>query len=231
MWHGATVRSTIPRGIIRAIHFDPRIDWTEFAVVTAFDIPGKNLIRLIFDDQPCLADGRVNHCDEAIVLLAHPSKQKLREAAAAIRIEYDPLPAVFTIEESERQDVDHLGRRQSPQELSPRKGRRRFRMVARRAHRRRRIPHRRAGASLHREQRRHRRVRRRERRHRLGLAAVPLLRPQIADGGLQPARRQGARHSNRNRRSVRRQGRLSLHHLRARRAAGDEERPPGEDCL
>jgi CO/xanthine dehydrogenase Mo-binding subunit len=103
MWHGATVRSTIPRGLIRSIQFDPRIDWSEFAVVTAFDIPGKNLIRLIFDDQPCLADGRVNHCDEAIVLLAHPRKQKLREAEAAIRIEYDPLPPVFTIEESEQQ--------------------------------------------------------------------------------------------------------------------------------
>ena len=105
MWHGATVRSTIPRGVIRAIHFDPRIDWSQFAVVTAFDIPGKNHIQLIFDDQPCLADGRVNHCDEAIVLLAHPNKHRVREAAAAVRIEYDPLPPVFTIEESERQDV------------------------------------------------------------------------------------------------------------------------------
>ena len=105
MWHGLTVRSTIPRGIIRSIEFDPRIDWTEFAVVTASDIPGKNCIQLIFNDQPCLADGRVNHCDEAIALLAHPSKQRLREAAAAVRIEYDPLPPVFTIEESERHDV------------------------------------------------------------------------------------------------------------------------------
>ena len=104
MWHGATVRSTIPRGIIRAIHFDPRIDWSEFAVVTAFDIPGKNLIRLIFDDQPCLADDRVNHCDEAIVLLAHPNKQKLRESLAAVHVEYDPLTPVFTIEESEGQN-------------------------------------------------------------------------------------------------------------------------------
>ncbi len=105
MWHGATVRSTIPRGNIRAIHFGPGIDWKQFAVVTAFDIPGKNNIPLIFDDQPCLADSRVNHCEEAIVLLAHPDRQKLREAAAAIHIEYDPLPAVFTIEESELQDV------------------------------------------------------------------------------------------------------------------------------
>jgi CO/xanthine dehydrogenase Mo-binding subunit len=105
MWHGATVRSTIPRGFIRSIGFDRRIDWREFAIVTATDIPGQNHIQLIFADQPCLADGIVNHCDEAIVLLAHPDKHKLREAVSAVRIEYDPLPPVFTIEDSERQDV------------------------------------------------------------------------------------------------------------------------------
>jgi len=105
MWHGATVRSTIPRGVIRSVNFDERIDWSEFAIVTAADIPGKNHIQLIFADQPCLADKQVNHCDEAVVLLAHPSKQRLREAADAIHIEYDPLPPVLTIEESELQDV------------------------------------------------------------------------------------------------------------------------------
>jgi xanthine dehydrogenase molybdopterin-binding subunit B len=45
--------------------FDRRIDWSEFTVVTAADIPGKNHIQLIVADQPCLADGKVNHCDEA----------------------------------------------------------------------------------------------------------------------------------------------------------------------
>ena len=105
MVYGATVRSTIPRGLIRSIVFDPRIDWSEFTIVTAADIPGKNHIQLIVADQPCLADGKVNHCEEAIVLLAHASKQKLREAVAAVHIEYDPLPPVFTIEDSERQDV------------------------------------------------------------------------------------------------------------------------------
>jgi CO/xanthine dehydrogenase Mo-binding subunit len=105
MIHGATVRSTIPRGFIRSIGFDRRIDWSEFTVVTAADIPGKNYIQIIFADQPCLADGIVNHCDEAIVLLAHPDKYKLREAVAAVEIEYEPLPPVFTIEESERQDT------------------------------------------------------------------------------------------------------------------------------
>ncbi|MGA7341261.1 MAG: xanthine dehydrogenase family protein molybdopterin-binding subunit [Terracidiphilus sp.] len=109
MWHGATVRSTIPRGEIRSIEFDPRIDWSEFAIVTAADVPGRNHIQLIVADQPCLAEGRVNHCDEAIVLLAHPDKHKLLEAVGAVRIEYDPLPAVLSIEASEKQDEIVLG--------------------------------------------------------------------------------------------------------------------------
>ena len=103
MWYGATVRSTIPRGLIRAIHYDPRIDWSEFVIVTAADIPGKNHIQMISADQPCLADQAVNHCDEAILLLAHPDKRRLPDAVAAVRIEYEPLPAVLSIEESETQ--------------------------------------------------------------------------------------------------------------------------------
>ena len=105
MWYGTTVRSTIPRGLIRSIAFDESFDWREFVVVTAKDIPGKNHIQLIIADQPCLADTQVNHCDEAIVLLAHPDKHKLRAAAAAVEIDYEPLPAVLSIEESELRDV------------------------------------------------------------------------------------------------------------------------------
>jgi len=105
MWHGVMVRSSIPRGLIRAIKFNPSINWSEFTVVTAADIPGQNFIQLIFQDMPCLADGRVNHCDEAIVLLAHPDKHKLHAAAAAVEIEYEPLPPVFTIDESEKRET------------------------------------------------------------------------------------------------------------------------------
>ncbi|HVN92404.1 MAG TPA: xanthine dehydrogenase family protein molybdopterin-binding subunit [Terracidiphilus sp.] len=105
MWYGTTVRSSNPRGLIRSIAFDRRTDWSEFAVVTAADIPGDNCIHLIVDDQPCLADGKVNHCEEPILLLAHPDKHKLREAVAAVKIDYEPLPPIFTIEESERQSV------------------------------------------------------------------------------------------------------------------------------
>ncbi len=102
MLYGATVRSQIPRGIIKKISFAPQFDWSEFVTVTARDIPGKNCIALIGDDQPCLADEMVNHPEEPILVLAHPDRHLLRKAVDAVSIEYEPLPAIFTIEESER---------------------------------------------------------------------------------------------------------------------------------
>jgi len=102
MLYGATVRSQIPRGTIKTISFDPKFDWNEFVVVTAEHIPGKNCIALILDDQPCLADGKVNHPEEPILLLAHPDPHLLQKAVDAVAIEYDPLPPLFSIEDSDR---------------------------------------------------------------------------------------------------------------------------------
>ena len=102
MLFGATVRSQIPRGRIRKIAFGPGIGWDEFVIVSAKDTPGKNCISLIGDDQPCLANEFVNHPEEPILLLAHPDRHLLPKAVEAVSIEYDPLPAIFTIEESER---------------------------------------------------------------------------------------------------------------------------------
>jgi CO/xanthine dehydrogenase Mo-binding subunit len=100
MWHGATVRSAAPRGRIRGIYFDGDIPWSEFTIVTAKDIPGKNCISLLMDDQPCLATDSVNHPEEPVVLLAHADKYLLEEARRAVRIEVEPLPAIFTMEDS-----------------------------------------------------------------------------------------------------------------------------------
>ena len=104
MLYGATVRSKIPRGKIRQIRFDPAVNWSEYIVVSARDIPGRNCIALILDDQPCLADGAVNHPEEPILLLAHPDRHLLREAVEAVSIDCDPLPAVLSMEESERRN-------------------------------------------------------------------------------------------------------------------------------
>ena len=101
MIYGATVRSAIPRGRVLAIEFGPGIPWNEFTIVTAKDIPGKNYIALINNDWPCLADGFVNHPQEPILLLAHPDRHLLPQAVAAVRVRYEELPSVHSIQESE----------------------------------------------------------------------------------------------------------------------------------
>jgi CO/xanthine dehydrogenase Mo-binding subunit len=113
MWYGATVRSQVPRGKIKKISFGPGIPWEEFVIVSAKDITGENCISLIEHDQPCLANEAVNHPEEPILLLAHPDRHVLPQAVEAVSIEYDRLPAVFSIEDSEKQSeiiwgVDNL---------------------------------------------------------------------------------------------------------------------------
>src|SRR5687767_7269615 len=100
MLHGVTVRSHVPRGRITGIHFGDHVPWDEFTVVTAADVPGANYVALILNDQPYLAETVVNHAEEPILLLAHADKHLLEEARRAVRVEIEPLPAVFDIEEA-----------------------------------------------------------------------------------------------------------------------------------
>jgi len=102
MLYGATVRSRLPRGKIKKFNFGPGINWNEFVVVSPEDIPGKNCIALLDEDQPCLADGIANHPEEPLLLLAHADRHVLPKAVEAVSVEYDPLPAIFSMEESER---------------------------------------------------------------------------------------------------------------------------------
>jgi CO/xanthine dehydrogenase Mo-binding subunit len=98
--HGVTVRSPIARGRIKAVRFDPAIDWDEFVVVTAADIPGRNVVTLIAEDQPYLAHEAVNHREEPIVLLAHRDRARAGEARRYVTFEFEPLTPVFTIDDA-----------------------------------------------------------------------------------------------------------------------------------
>jgi|CXWL01.1.fsa_nt_gi CO/xanthine dehydrogenase Mo-binding subunit len=100
-WHGVTVRSTVAHGKIAAITYDPAFPWNECVIVTAKDIPGQNVVALIEPDQPLLADGIVRHHQEAIVLIAHPDRATAYKAAKRVKIDYEPLPRVLDMENSE----------------------------------------------------------------------------------------------------------------------------------
>ena len=100
---------------------------------------------------------------------------------------------------------------------------RRRRIRRRRCDRRGRISHRSSGAAVHRAERRDCRVGQR-RHHGLRLAAVSVLRPSGAEGAARAARRQSPRHPDRDRRWLRRQGRIPVDDRRPRGASRAEGR-------
>ena len=98
MLYGRTVRSTIPRGRLDRIRLD--FDTASFTVVDYRDVPGKNIVALIDEDQPCLAEHEVYHFAEPILLLAHEDRERL--LAANVVVDYTPQPALFDPEKSNR---------------------------------------------------------------------------------------------------------------------------------
>lgn len=105
MLHGVTVRSPVARGRIREIRYEGDLPWDEIVVVTAKDVPGKNEVKLIQTDQPLLADGVVNHCEEPVVLLAHADKHLLEEARRNVVLVIEPLPSIHSVEEALQGDT------------------------------------------------------------------------------------------------------------------------------
>jgi CO/xanthine dehydrogenase Mo-binding subunit len=83
MLHGRTIRSTIPAGTIASVRSNLPAGFT---LVDHTDIPGRNFVALIDDDQPCLAERDIRHVAEPIVLLAHEDREAL--LAARVDIEY-----------------------------------------------------------------------------------------------------------------------------------------------
>ncbi|HEV2130585.1 MAG TPA: xanthine dehydrogenase family protein molybdopterin-binding subunit, partial [Longimicrobiaceae bacterium] len=96
MLHARTIRSTIPRGTIRSINLD--FDPDGFTVADWRDIPGRNVVTLIEDDQPYLAESEVRHVAEPILLLAHEDPERLLEAR--VEIEYEPAEPILDYETS-----------------------------------------------------------------------------------------------------------------------------------
>src|SRR4029077_2141542 len=91
MLHGRTIRATIPRGRVKSVRLD--FDQSGFTVVDYRDIPGRNLVALIAEDQPCLVETMVRHAAEPVLLLAHEDRDRVLEADVVI--DYEPAKPVF----------------------------------------------------------------------------------------------------------------------------------------
>ncbi len=91
-----TIRSTIPCGRLIGARLD--LGAPGFTVVDHRDIPGRNVVALIGDDQPCLVEREIRHVAEPVLLLAHESAETL--LAARVTLDQEPSEPVYDPERS-----------------------------------------------------------------------------------------------------------------------------------
>ena len=109
MLYGAVIRSEHPHARINgidlsAVEEDPDVVCT----VVADDVPGENVVHVIYDDQPALAAGIVRYAGEPIALVAARTRAAAREAAKRARIDYEPLPVVSDPLEAVKPDAPQV---------------------------------------------------------------------------------------------------------------------------
>lgn len=97
--YGATIRSRVPRGVVRALRFNDGIPWAEFTIVLPEDIPGDNHVLLIENSQPFLAE-HVRHIAEPLAVIAHPDKQLVQRALKFVEVVIDEEPSFFEIDDA-----------------------------------------------------------------------------------------------------------------------------------
>jgi xanthine dehydrogenase D subunit len=89
LW-GVTLRSPHPYARIRAIDVGEAMAMAGVHVVlTAEDIPGRNISGLELSDQPVLADGVVRYQGEPVALVAADHPETARRAAQRVRVDYE----------------------------------------------------------------------------------------------------------------------------------------------
>jgi xanthine dehydrogenase D subunit len=101
LW-GATVRSPHSRARIVSIDVAPALAMAGVhAVLTLDDVPGSRVFGLERPDQPVLADGEARYWGEPIAIVAAEDRETARLAAAAVRVDYEPLTPLSDPEEAE----------------------------------------------------------------------------------------------------------------------------------
>lgn len=93
MLHAITVRSKVHSGIIKSITLPELPDG--YYTVSAKDVPGKNVVKIIFEDQPIFPEKEVTYLHEPIMLIVGPDKQVVKDLVSSVQIEYVEREPVF----------------------------------------------------------------------------------------------------------------------------------------
>lgn len=103
MLHMQVLRSPHPHALIKSIDTSAAEALEGVAcVITSADVPGKDGFGVFVHDQPVMARGKVRYVGEAVAAVAAEDLVTARKALSLIKVEYEPLPAVFDPEEAMR---------------------------------------------------------------------------------------------------------------------------------
>src|SRR6478752_577843 len=69
-------------------------------VITCADVPGEDGFGVFVNDQPIMARDKARHVGEAVAAVAAESALIAKRALSAIKVDYQPLPAVFDPDEA-----------------------------------------------------------------------------------------------------------------------------------
>ena len=93
MLYAKTVRSTKSKAIINNITL-PKMP-KGYHVVDHTDIPGKNIVSIIFDDMPIFVEKMATYYGEPIMLVVGEDKNVITDIISKIEIEYEELTPLF----------------------------------------------------------------------------------------------------------------------------------------
>lgn len=97
----AVVHSTEHHAVIKSIDTKAAKEMPGvIGIMTADDIKGTNRIRFFEPDQPVLCEDKVRCLGDPIAIVAAETKKQAEAAAAAVKVEYEPLPVMMTPEEA-----------------------------------------------------------------------------------------------------------------------------------
>ena len=102
VWAGVR-RAGVAHGRIRRVDTGAALQLPGvITVLLGRDVPGTNRQGIVHKDQPVLADEKVRHCGDAVALVVAEDRATLKKALSLIRVEIDPLPGVFTVDDALR---------------------------------------------------------------------------------------------------------------------------------
>jgi CO/xanthine dehydrogenase Mo-binding subunit/aerobic-type carbon monoxide dehydrogenase small subunit (CoxS/CutS family) len=110
MLHAAVLRCPLPHAGITGLDPAPALAVDGVvAVATHQDIPGRNVVHIVLDDQPLLAERQARYAGEPVALVAAETRAAARAGADAILVRWEERAALLDLCTSRRSPIRIFG--------------------------------------------------------------------------------------------------------------------------